>query len=280
MNIADFQQGGGFPLETDTLAFMQTSYKLFNDLGAVVGDKTIIKGCILTGSTVSNGTIYLNGELLEFRGGIQQSKIIVHEDIVSMEFEVGGLPKEVYKTRYAKFGTGVDAINWSEFSRIDPIILMMQRLTELEKKTAVFQSDGGMLFWNKPANQIPAGWQEVEDWRGRMPVGLDTSKVEFDTLGKEGGEKEVTLTKSQIPAHKHTGNTTPNGSHTHSFQQEDPDGSGSDSGSENGISRFYTAYTGSSGNHTHSLNINNTGGGQAHNNLPPYRVVMFIEYIG
>lgn len=116
MNAANFNQTGGFPLETETLAFIQNAYKLFNDLGNVIGDKSIIKGCALTGTTVSDGTIYVNGELLEFRGGTQQTKIVIREDIQYMAFE-DGTTKAVYKTRYAKFGTGTGAILWSEFTR-------------------------------------------------------------------------------------------------------------------------------------------------------------------
>lgn len=116
MNRINLQQTGGFPLETNTLDFMQSAYNIFNDLGAVVGDKSIIKGCILTGSSVSDGVIYVNGELLAFRGGTLQSTIIIREEIQLMEFE-DGTTKPVYKIRYAKFGTGIDAMPWSDFVR-------------------------------------------------------------------------------------------------------------------------------------------------------------------
>jgi len=279
MDNANFQQTGGFPLETDTLNFMQNTYKLFNDFGAAIGEKTIVKGCTLAGSTVSNGAIYLNGELIEFRGGLQQSKIIVREEVILITEFKDGTTKDVYKKRYAQFGTGVNAINWSEFKRIDPIILMMAKITELEKKTAIFQAGGGMFFWNKPANEIPAGYQEVVDWRGRMPVGWDASQTEFDTLGKTGGEKSVTLTEPQLPKHTPTGKTTYSGNHSHQYDKEDPSGDGNNNGSEDGWSIFYTANTSSAGNHRHNLDADEIGNDEAHNNLSPYRVVLFIEYI-
>lgn len=279
MNNINFQQTGGFPFETDTLNAIQTSYSIFNALGELAGNKTILKGCALTGNTVSDGVIYLNGEVLAFRGGLQQTNIIIREDVISDEFENGDL-KVVYHERYAKFGTGADAIDWSEFKRIDPMIVVMQRLAELEKKTAIFQNGGGMFFWNKPLNEIPEGYQEVVDWRGRMPVGLDTSQVEFDALGKIGGSKDVTLTEAQMPTHRHTGTTTENGNHRHSGHVTQASGNwkggGANSAPNSTSSPGNVSY---SGWHSHSLNMSYEGGGQAHSNLSPYRVVLFIEYI-
>lgn len=279
MNTVNFQQTGGFPLETNTLEVMQTAYNTFNALGELAGDKTIIKGCIQTGNTISDGILYVNGEVIEFRSGLIQNNIIIREDVTEGVFENGD-SKPIYHNRYAKFGTGAGAIPWADFKRIDPMLVMMQRMDELEKKTAVFQQGGGMLFWNKPANLIPAGWQEVVDWRGRFPAGMDVNIPEFDTLGKEGGEKEVTLTVGQLPEHTHNGNTNPAGNHRHGFPYEDPAGDGNSNGSGDGWSHFYTNYTDYAGQHTHSFTTNPAGSGEAHTNLPPYRVALFIEYIG
>ncbi len=45
---------------------------------------------------------------------------------------------------------------------------------------------------------------KVPDLRGRVMAGLDSSQTEFDTIGKTGGAKTVTLTTSNMPAHNHT----------------------------------------------------------------------------
>ena len=42
----------------------------------------------------------------------------------------------------------------------------------------------------------------LPDIRGRVPVGKSTD-TDFNELGKTGGEKEVTLTVEQMPAHRH-----------------------------------------------------------------------------
>lgn len=76
-------------------------------------------------------------------------------------------------------------------------------LAEVYRKLAIFQKDGGMVLWNKPANLIPIGWAEVVDWRGRMPVGFDQTQLEFNTLGHKDGNKIKALNAQNLPQHSH-----------------------------------------------------------------------------
>ena len=74
-----------------------------------------------------------------------------------------------------------------------------------------------------------AGNFKVPNLRGRSIAGLDSSQTEFDTVGKSGGVKTVTLTTSNMPSHTHntgdhshtaSGSVTINtggGAHTHAF---------------------------------------------------------------
>ena len=62
----------------------------------------------------------------------------------------------------------------------------------------------------------------LPDLRGRTVVGLDEDDSDFASLGKTGGEKNVTLTVNQMPSHTHTftgssSTTSFSGSHTHTF---------------------------------------------------------------
>ncbi|MCK8143218.1 hypothetical protein MW871_15110 [Flavobacterium sp. I-SCBP12n] len=116
MNTINFNQVGGFPLTTNILAKLQTAFSIFNAFGAIVGDLTIISGCIVTGVNVSDGFVYINGEILEFKGGPIQSKVIVKEDIENLVFQNSNAYQSI-KIRYVQFGTGLNAINWSEFKR-------------------------------------------------------------------------------------------------------------------------------------------------------------------
>lgn len=255
MNVTNFNQTGGFPLKTERLQELQTAYSIFNSLGALAGNLTIISGCVLAGTTIGDGFVYIEGELLEFRAGAvtPSSTVIIIEEAVNREFENAEI-KTVYTIRYATFGTAATSWPWADFKRVDPVIQLMARLDSIEKKTAVFQSGGGMVFWNKPVADIPAGWQEVVNWRGRIPVGLDSTQVEFNAMGKTGGAKNKTLSINEIP------------SHTHGFRAYVQEGSNSGSGGED-AGWFQDKQTASA------------GGGQSFSLLNPYRVVLFIEYI-
>lgn len=119
---------------------------------------------------------------------------------------------------------------------------------------------------------------------GRVPVGINTSDSNFNTVEKTGGASSVTLTASQIPSHTHTftGSSTTTssaGGHTHNIGRDTDGGSGSSrytvhkagtSGAQG------TSPTSSAGAHTHTLTPKgkngNTGGGGSHTNLQPYIV--------
>lgn len=87
--------------------------------------------------------------------------------------------------------------------------------------------------------------------KGKVPVGLDGNDTSFDEVGKTGGEKTHTLTIAEMPSHKHdlyvTGGT----------------------GAYSGLS--YSTNGGYNPNFTRE-----TGGGQAHNIMQPYTVLVYI----
>lgn len=256
MNKSKFIQTGGYPLKAERLQEQETAYSIFNSLGALAGNLTIISGCTVIGSNVGDGFVYIDGELLEFKGGAfdNNSTVIIIEEAVNRAFK-NGLIKQVYAIRYATFGTAENSWPWASFKAVDAMSVMMNRLDTIEKKTAVFQTGGGMVLWNKPAIDIPAGWQEVVNWRGRIPVGLDPIQSEFDEIGEIGGAKNKTLSIDEIP------------SHTHGFRAYVQSGSNSGSGGE--AAGFFE-----------DKQTTATGGGQQFSLMNPYRVVLFIEFIG
>jgi microcystin-dependent protein len=99
---------------------------------------------------------------------------------------------------------------------------------------------------------------------GRVPVGVDTSQTEFNTVEKTGGAKTHTLTVNEMPSHKHS---VADSGHSHSFsapkdQTDIPNGA-----HHKGV-RDYGDFT------TESAKANITestvGSDYAHNNLQPY----------
>ena len=117
MNRMNFNQSVGFPFETNILDKMQSAFMLYNAFGAIVGNFTIISGCIVEGSNVSDGTVYINGELLEFRGGVIQENVRIIEEVEALEFEDTN-SRDVIYTRYVKFGTAsTNTFPWESFKR-------------------------------------------------------------------------------------------------------------------------------------------------------------------
>jgi len=89
---------------------------------------------------------------------------------------------------------------------------------------------------------------------GRVPVSVDTSQTEFNTVEKTGGEKTHTLVNTEIPQHNHS---LPDG------------GTGNTPANPGGY--FNAQYTnGANGLTASSTGTGNAGAGQAHNNLQPY----------
>ncbi len=136
MNLFNFIQTGGFPMDTEILDEMQTAYKLYNGLGALAGDIAIIKGCALVGNTVSDGVVYINGEVLEFRSGIVAQNVIIMQEVQSMEFEDGGI-NEVHYVRYATFGVGTVSYPWASFKRAFPTTQIPEALALKADKTQI-----------------------------------------------------------------------------------------------------------------------------------------------
>lgn len=105
----------------------------------------------------------------------------------------------------------------------------------------------------------------VPDMRGNMILGKDDMggssrnrvvDADADTLGGQDGSETVTLTTSQIPSHTHgvRGVTTSTGSDTGAWRIS-------------GSNVVFTADITTDGG---------TGGGQAHNNMPPYITLNYI----
>jgi hypothetical protein len=127
MNKLNFNQSIGFPFETNILDEMQKAYTLFNALGAIVGNFSIIAGCELNGSTIADGVVFINGEILEFKGGVAQTNVIVVEEKTALEFEDTN-SHDVIFTRYATFGTATTQWPWADFKRGMPTIDIAEAL--------------------------------------------------------------------------------------------------------------------------------------------------------
>lgn len=91
---------------------------------------------------------------------------------------------------------------------------------------------------------------------GRIPVGQDPNDSDFNVVGVWSGEKAHTLTIGEIPPHAHSMNVDVNTSY-----HTDASNIMKYAGWDNNFNEF---------------GVESTGGGQAHNNMPPYLVLNYI----
>ncbi|MDA6072096.1 hypothetical protein NJT12_20935 [Flavobacterium sp. AC] len=116
MNKSNYILTGGYPLKAERLQEMQTAYQILNAFGSLAGNLTIISGCEIVGTTVKNGFVYIDNELLEFREADVNvdSKVTIIEEAVNKAFK-NGVVKQVHTIRYATFGTSEVSWPWSDF---------------------------------------------------------------------------------------------------------------------------------------------------------------------
>jgi len=112
------------------------------------------------------------------------------------------------------------------------------------------------------ADGCPSGWKNFEVAAGRFIIGVDGNKYKLPYVAGEpeyvrGGEDVVTLSPNEMPSHNHTLDGV------FSLWNE---GSSRDTTSGTGVFHAKT---------TRTLGL--TGGGQPHNNMPPYIALYFCK---
>ena len=275
MNIVRYKQTGGFPLDTNNLDFLQSSFHILNTLGNLAGDMVIISGCETTGNTVSNGVVYVNKEVLEFRGGSLSANVFIKEEAVSGTFEDGSF-KPIEITRYVTFGSSTPekTFAWADFKRFDNLVENAKKNLDFEKRLKALETKkspipiGLIAIWGKPASEpIPEGWKECTDLRGRMPLGWNPDDADFSELLKNDGEKTHQLKVQELPVIEGGFETV-----THMTRLG--------TGVVRGVSGGQAQIAGGASQWLHEQMELKFGGNQPHNNMPPYRIIKFIEFVG
>ena len=130
----------------------------------------------------------------------------------------------------------------------------------------------GIIMWSGVS--IPTNWALCDgtsgtpDLRDRFIVGSGSSYV----IGATGGANTVTLTTAEMPAHSHI--VTDPG-HSHTYDKSDAEKA---TGNDNfrGADTYTTTNTSTGFT---GITLENTGGGGAHENRPPYYALAFIMRI-
>ena len=288
MNKLHTEHNAGYPFDVGFLAFMQNAYNLFNHFGHLAGNKAIISGCEEIGNTITPGTIFINGELFPFEGGAKSDTVFIKEVTNEVTFEDGFL-RSLETIRTVTFGrsTPEKTFNWEDFQRVTNLqdlgknkaenkaLKELKDEVEKLKKQKQAVPIGLIALWGKLANEIPAGWREYVNLRGRMPIGLDPDYVkkpedsqdyQLNGLLKYGGERSHKLTIAEMPMHTHNYNDIYYSEAWGTVYLPGSIGSEETDYDNKGYDMTRTSA--------------GTGGDQPHNNMPPYRVVQFIEYVG
>jgi hypothetical protein len=292
----NFSFSGGFPFGEETLGKMQEQYvEYFKALCAFIGlsdvGNYILTGVEVTGTSISSGWVYMDGDVMPFAaltGTTGLTTKFKKQTIAENRDFFSGPSHPVYiTTSIIQDTTGVELSTFQRIPNIpvlpdnmvlDPADLtttppqktVLERITELEKKTSIFTTGGVVFPWRKKLSEIPAGFQEVTDLRGKTVFGMDINvdpttgayiNPEFAPLTtgqndpkRNGGSKTVTLVKANLP--NIPIDTTKHGNKVAG------DAMGND-----------VLYLDTSG-------VNIGGSSTPVEVLPPFQTVIFIEYIG
>lgn len=159
--------------------------------------------------------------------GVNQNDLtVIKEDISQLQTETTQLNDDVTKLMGA-FTSVTDLTK--------QLFLLMHRVGDI-----IFSTSD-----ENPSTIYGGTW--VAWGKGQVPVGVDTSDSDFNTVEKTGGEKEHTLTVDEMPSHNHTVSNML-------------------SGTQN-LSGDYGMYLLAG---TDNRFVQDMGGDQPHNNIQPY----------
>jgi microcystin-dependent protein len=148
---------------------------------------------------------------------------------------------------------------------------------------------GVIVMWSGSITSIPPGWALCDGGTYTAPDGTQVTTPNLKdrfivgaggsySVGATGGEAFHTLTVNEIPSHSHAASCSTDGAHTHIYSKGQYVNNGQ-GGTGYGVwaaTPYVDTATSSSGAHSHTITIGSTGGGQPHENRPPYYALAFI----
>ena len=249
---------------------------------------SICYGC--SNATVNKTNTYCNIEYIgSYKGGdvFNQQMIVAH-----LKEDSSGVPTLYFFWRYVDYDSAWITV-LSKFNAFTPTNNGEACLTNVDTTTygerfAVTTASAypiGAIYMStsstSPASLFGGSWEQIKD---KFLLGIGNTYKE----NQSGGSAAVTLKTEQIPGHSHTwsqSSCTEGGWHTHRVGGDHDAGKGAygwslhntDSGAQD-----WCSYTTGAGNHTHTIggSIGSTGGGQSHDNMPPYTTVYIWKRIG
>ncbi|TCN63671.1 tail fiber protein [Acetobacteroides hydrogenigenes] len=305
------QSNRDFPLDAETLDYIQGNVAMIAMLGNIGGDKIILAGCDLTngGANRSEGYVFVRtqafpqGEILRFEGGAVSAGMYVKTESISVDAQGNSYPT-AYTRRSLGAGTGNEKFAWADFKSIKTNVELEAKAKALEEAIALLAPPplGIAQIWagHCTPEAIPAGYAlcdgstlsatdypglyakigrlhtpsavgqgyfNLPDLRSRFVVGFDPNDVDYDVIAKKGGLKSVTLTIAQLAKHWHQFLAN----RLHDSVSSVYERVGTSDYPTNGDSNWSRGY---------DYKSKEAGGGESHENRPPYYVMAYIMRLG
>jgi microcystin-dependent protein len=275
---------GGRPFRNDDLLMLQAQHTdmwalALADYVATIGGQPhgfVLSGCQLTGAgptyNLSAGLVYLGGRLCQVAAATNVSTnwflVMQADDTVDLR----SYRDSLHKPCAADYTAVVSATVNAGQPRI--ALNAIRRLADLQ----TFRP-GIVTMWSGNPATLPHGVQLCDgtngtpNLRGRFIVGFDAGDADYNAVGKLGGAKQVTLTAAQMPSHSHGVNDP---GHSHTYFRSPTSGLNVGSGPNRQLNNESNESTSVAST---GITIASAGGGQAHENRPPYYTLAFVTRV-
>lgn len=180
------------------------------------------------------------------------------------------------------------AIHGMQQSNVETLLRLLQGFPNFDIKAYIDEKLGNMAGSNIPrgliamwnGTQVPNGWAlcngqivddlQTPDLSGKFVVGWQSGNEDYNLIGNTGGQDKVTLTTPEIPSHVHN--------FADAYFIEAYDGIGINGSQWIGNNLYGSSKTDRDNSYValwdHDTRA--TGGGQPHENRPPYYVLAYI----
>ena len=284
MNKINFTAKDNFPLSSDTMEMMQQMIALSANMALLGGANYILSGCTDDGNgSISAGLIVINGEILSFEAGTKKARITVRQTSKTLT-AFGVEYPESYLYRTAQF-SDTGEYSWADFSRIPTIGALQDQIGRFSKEpvgTVQMYMGVALPVGSKyllcdgsftPKSEYPELFEllsalgattengssfSLPDLRGRFVAGFKSDNQDYNRIGKTGGQEKVILSVDQMPPHTHAGQFKKNGV------------------DDTGTPNFQALVTSDSSGDAYRAESDSAGGGQEHENRPPFYTLSYI----
>jgi microcystin-dependent protein len=300
------QPNRDFPLDCETLNYIQQNQALLAVLGNTAGDKIILLGCELVNNNTSRvpGFVFLrtvdfpNGEILYYSGGAVAAGLYLKKEIISINAQNIEYPQAYVKRSLAP-GTGSEAYVWNDFTTLTANKDLAQKNAEQDAAIAalappplgIVQMFAGAIE-KIPQNYLPCGGQEllVSEYQelygiiGRLHTPLSVVQTLFRLpdlrsrfiVGYNIDDTDYNAIAKTGGEKKHILTVSEMPVHSHNLNIYNVNSEHSDSGHSYYPAQFIQKTPPSGTDMTRTGETLDRGSGLSHENRPPYYTLAYI----